>query len=120
MYFPGIAVNETGLVPSSGHLFHKVEADLRSIRQVVRCQGEVLNGVLEQHCGCQLKDVRRTANSSAIIAVVQTFVQEHTAKLHASHRVADKGVQRGIERLVITEMLAKYQIRRSQHSSLPA
>ena len=112
---PRIAVNETGLVPSSGHLFHKVEADLRSIRQVIRCQGEVLDRILEQHCRCQLKDVRGAANSSAIVAAVQTLVQEHTAKLHASHSIADERVQRGIEGLVITEMLAKYQILGSQH-----
>ena len=112
---PRIAVNETGLVPSSGHLFHKVEADLRSIRQVIRCQGEVLDRILEQHCRCQLKDVRGAANSSTIVAAVQTLVQEHTAKLHASHSIADERVQRGIEGLVITEMLAKYQILGSQH-----
>ena len=49
------------------------------------------------------------------VAAVQTLVQEHTAKLHASHSIADERVQRGIEGLIITEMLAKYQILGSQH-----
>lgn len=71
--FSGIPLYETGLVPSGGHLFHKVEADLRSIRQVVGCQSKILNGVLEKHCGGQLEYIRRTACRAAIISLVQTF-----------------------------------------------
>ena len=70
---------------------------------------------MEKYCRCQLEDVCSSANSSAIVAAVQTLVQKHTAKLHASHSIADERVQRGIERLVVTEVLAKYQILGSQH-----
>ena len=78
--FSGISVYETGLVPSGGHLFHKVEADLRSIRQVVGCQRKVLNRVLEKHCGGQLENVRSPANSSTIVTAVQAFVQEYSSE----------------------------------------
>ena len=61
---------------------------LTAIRGDIRCQGEVLDRILEQHCRCELKDDRGAANSSAIVAAVQTLVQEHTAKLHASHSLS--------------------------------
>ena len=41
---------------------------------------------------CIRDSVRGAANSSAIVAAVQTLVQEHTAKLHASHSIADERV----------------------------
>ena len=60
---PWIAVNETGLVPSSGHLFHKVEADLRSIRQVIGRQSKVLNGVLYRSLAILATEDMRVADS---------------------------------------------------------
>ena len=63
-----------------------------------------------------MKDISSTAGSSSVIVAIQPFVQKTTTEFHATHRIADKRMQTGIESLFITEVLAENHIFGGQYS----
>ena len=91
--FAGIAVNELSVFPCSGYSTHEVHRLGGSILKVVGGETKHLYGVLEENGSSELEGVACATDSATVIVAVEAFVEDGSAKLHAAHRVADKGVQ---------------------------
>ena len=114
--FPWITVNESYFIPCCRNMLHELKAEFGSISKIVRSQCKVLYRILEQHRNCQLEYICGYSAGSSIIVSIHSLIKEHAAKFHTSNRVADERMQTCVECFRITELLAEYQVFRSQYS----
>ena len=108
-----ISVDEADFVPLRGHVLHEVHGPLRGVREVVRGQGEVLDGALEEDGRRQGEDVRRAADCARerrVVRRVIDLVQGAAAEVHRRHRIPDERVQAGVEGLRIVPNLREMQV----------
>ena len=99
-----------------GNLLHKIDAQRRSVSEVIWGEGKILDRILEQHCGCNLKQIGSSAHVTAVVVAAKTSIEKCPTKLHAPHSITDKRMSGGIHSLNVAEMLLEINVLRGKHS----
>ena len=105
-----IAVDEARLVPLRGHLTKQFKFNGRQFAEVVGLHGDAVHLTLVGDCRCYLEHVTRRTAVTALIVAAQILVHDDTAPVHARHSIADEGVERQFNTLVLGMIRVKENI----------
>ena len=114
--FPGVAIDETDIIPRRRHLLHEIYRPSRSVRQIVGGEGKMLHGRLEQYGRSQRIDIGRHPTAAArFVFRIVILVQRTATEVHTAHRIPDERMQAGIESLGIATFLREVQVLTGQY-----